>query len=121
MPLFTAPGSVAVPVLLAPAAVPAPDVLASPAAAGLLAPVVPIFVCVDASPCGLPVGLVVFPFMDPLEVLPLAAGPPDEELPPAEFCAIANELESASAVANAIVVSFMVVSSLVFDERQPLK
>jgi hypothetical protein len=44
-PFCTAPGSLAVPVLFAPAAVPAPEVLASPPAEGLLlVPVVPCFI-----------------------------------------------------------------------------
>ena len=111
IPLLTVPGSVPVPVALGPAAVGAPELDASPAADGLLLPVVPISFCIAASPDGLPVGPVVVPFMEPLEVLPLAAGPPEEELPPAEFCASANVLVSANAVASAIVLSFMVVSS----------
>ena len=56
---------------------------------------------------------VMVPFVDEPVVVPLAAGPPAAELPPAEplpLCASANVPESANAVANAIVVSFMVVS-----------
>jgi len=64
-------------------------------------PVVPIFFCIAASPEGLPVGLVASPF-----VLPVAAGAPDVELP-AEFCANANVLVSANAVASAMVLNFM--------------
>ena len=56
------------------------------------------------------------PIVDPLvpELLePLRAGPPALELPAALFvpCANANVLESANAVASAIVLTFMVVSS----------
>jgi hypothetical protein len=60
---------------------------------------------------------VVVPFIDEPVVEPLAAEPPAAELPPAlppavapPACASAMVLESASAVANAIVVNFMVVS-----------
>jgi hypothetical protein len=59
---------------------------------------------------------VVVPFVDEPVVVPLAAEPPAVELPPAEpleeppLCASANVLESAKAVASAIVVSFIVVS-----------
>jgi hypothetical protein len=60
---------------------------------------------------------VVLPFIDEPIELPLAAEPPAAELPPAvppaeapPACASAKVLESAKAVANAIVLSFMVVS-----------
>jgi len=57
-PSFTAPGVVAEPVLWGPAAVPAPEVLASPPGEGLLlAPVVPLFmepVSFFIVPCGAP-------------------------------------------------------------------
>jgi hypothetical protein len=55
---------------------------------------------------------VVVPFIEEPVVVPLAAEPPAVELPPAEppLCASANVLESAKAVASAIVVSFIVVS-----------
>jgi hypothetical protein len=59
---------------------------------------------------------VVVPFVDEPVVVPLAAEPPAVELPPAEppeeppLCASAKVLESAKAVASAIVVSFIVVS-----------
>ena len=63
---------------------------------------------------------VVLPFIDEPVVEPLAAEPPAAELPPALLpavappaCASAKVLESANAVANAIVVSFMVVSLVV--------
>ena len=55
-------------------------------------------------------------FIEEPVVVPLAAEPPAVELPPAEppedppLCATANVLESAKAVANASVVSFIVVS-----------
>jgi hypothetical protein len=111
VPLCTAPGSVLVPVLFGPAAVPAPELLASPAADGLLLPVVPIFFCIAASPDGLPVGPVVLPSMEPPVVVPVAAGAPEVELPPVEFCASANVLVSANAVASAMVLNFMVASS----------
>jgi hypothetical protein len=59
----------------------------------------------------LPARPVVVPFMvEPVEV-PLAAEPPAAVLPPADpLCASANVLDSAKAVANAIVESLMVVS-----------
>jgi hypothetical protein len=55
---------------------------------------------------------VVIPFIEEPVVVPLAAEPPAVEPPPAEppLCASANVLESAKAVASAIVVSFIVVS-----------
>jgi hypothetical protein len=59
---------------------------------------------------------VVVPFIEEPVVVPLAAEPPAVELPPAEppedppLCASANVLESAKAVASAIVLSFIVVS-----------
>jgi hypothetical protein len=58
---------------------------------------------------------VVLPFMDEPTVDPLAAVPPAAELPPAAppalpLCASANVLESANAVASAIVLSFMISS-----------
>ena len=59
---------------------------------------------------------VVAPIDEPvLLVLPLAAAPPEAEPAPAEpplLCASANVLDSASAVANAIVETFMVASFL---------
>jgi hypothetical protein len=59
---------------------------------------------------------VVVRFIEEPLVVPLAVEPPAVELPPAEppedpLCANANVLESAKAVASAIVVSFIVVSS----------
>jgi hypothetical protein len=68
-------------------------------------PVVPIFFCIAASPDGLPVGPVASPF-----VVPVGAGALDVE-PPVEFCANANVLVSANAVAIATILSFMVASS----------
>jgi hypothetical protein len=59
---------------------------------------------------------VVVPLIEEPVVVPLAAEPPAAELPPVEPpedpppCASASVLESARAVANAIVVSFIVVS-----------
>jgi hypothetical protein len=56
---------------------------------------------------------VVVPFVDDPVVVPLAAGAPAAELPPAEplpLCARANVLESASAAANPMLVSLMVLS-----------
>jgi hypothetical protein len=59
--------------------------------------------------------------------VPLAAEPPAAELPPAEppedppLCASANVLESAKAVASAIVRSFIGRLSLEQDQRQSLK
>jgi hypothetical protein len=56
---------------------------------------------------------VVVPFVEEPVVLPLAAEPPAAELPPAvpdeapPACASAKLLESANAVANAMVVSFI--------------
>jgi len=64
---------------------------------------------------GLPVGPVVVPSIEPLEVEPVAAGPPEVELPPAEFCASANVLVRTNAVASAIVLYFMAVSSRFMD------
>ena len=83
-PFFTAPGSVDLPSLLTPAALGAPELLASPAEGAVPGMVVlwPIFEPV--------VPPVVLPFIEPPVVVPLAAGPPDIELPPAEppaFCA----------------------------------
>jgi hypothetical protein len=115
VPLFTAPGSVPVPVLLGPAAVGAPEFDGSPAVDDLLFPVVPCIPVVEPSPELVPVAPVVVPFMEPPVVVPLAAGPPEEELPPAEFCASANVLDRANAVASTIVVSLMCRSSRVSD------
>jgi hypothetical protein len=56
---------------------------------------------------------VVVPFVDEPVVVPLAAGPPAAELPPAEavpLFASANEPVSANVAANAIVASFTVAS-----------
>jgi hypothetical protein len=53
---------------------------------------------------------VVLPFMEPPVVVPLAAGPPAAELPPAEppeLCASAKVLVSVRAVAMAMVLNFM--------------
>jgi hypothetical protein len=53
---------------------------------------------------------VVLPFIEPPVVVLLAAGPPAEELPPADdplLCANANEELAASAVASAILASFI--------------
>jgi hypothetical protein len=50
------------------------------------------------------------PLIDEPPVVPLAAAPPAAEPPPAEpplLCASANVLDSANAVAKAMVVSFM--------------
>src|ERR1043166_5566532 len=74
-----------------------------------------MFFCVAALPDGLPVGPVVVPSIEPLEVEPVAAGPPEVELPPAEFCASANVLVRTNAVASAIVLYFMAVSSRFMD------
>ena len=77
--------------------------LACPAAA-LPAPFdMPLF-----TPVELPV--VVPPTEDPA-VVPVAAEPPPVEVPP--DCASANVLVSASAIANPIVASFMIVPFLV--------
>ena len=62
------------------------------------APAVPVVLPLDVEPVALPVAA------EPAEVPPA----PDADAPPA--CASANVLESAKAVANAIVASFMVVS-----------
>jgi hypothetical protein len=71
-------------------------------------PVVPpMFPELDV-PVFLPVAL---PFADEPVVVPLAAEPPAAELPPAEpppLCASANVLDSARAVAKAILVSLMI-------------
>jgi hypothetical protein len=81
----------------------------------------------------------VVPFVDEPVVVPLAAGPPAAELPPAELvplCASANQPVSANVAANAIVASFMVISlvrstkdnspstssvPLAFSAREPAK
>ena len=63
------------------------------------APAVPVVLPLDVEPVALPVAA------EPAEVPPEA---PLDEAPPA--CASAKVLESAKAVASAIVVSFMVVS-----------
>ena len=68
-------------------------------------------------PGGFPIPL---PFMDEPVVVPGAAALPGLELPdipPLVLCASANVLESAIAPANAIVMSFMVVS-LVDDQGE---
>jgi hypothetical protein len=68
------------------------------------------------APGGFPIEL---PFMDDPVVVPVVAEPPVVEPPPAVpplLCASANVLENASAAANAVVMSFMVVS-LVDDPR----
>jgi hypothetical protein len=59
-----------------------------------------------------------FPFTDEPVVVPVAEPPvlePAPEVPPPLLCASAKVLESASAPANAIVMSFM-VASLVGDQ-----
>jgi hypothetical protein len=63
----------------------------------------------------------VVPFVDEPVGVPLAAVPPAAELPPAEplpLCASANVLDSAKAVANAIVESFIIVFSRFVDRGQ---
>ena len=104
------PGVVASPFFSAGPATGAPWVLAS-FADGMEVPVVgaPSFMAAPPPPA------VVLPSMEPPVVVLLAAGPPALELPPAVLlvCASANVLESANAVAIAIVLMFMVVSSWV--------
>jgi hypothetical protein len=80
-----------------------------------------------AGPRGLEPGAlpVVVPLVDEPVVVPLAAGLPAAELPPAEpvpLCASANVLESANAAASAIVASFMIVSLalLTKDNSSPM-
>jgi hypothetical protein len=66
---------------------------------------------------------VVVPFVDEPVVVPLAAGAPAAELPPAEpvpLCASANEPVSANVAANAIVVSFIVVSLVLLSKDNSL-
>jgi hypothetical protein len=59
----------------------------------------------------LPALPVVVPFIVEPVAVPLAAEPPAAVLPPVDpLCASASVLDSAKAVANAIVVSFIVVS-----------
>ena len=87
----------------------APELLASPAADGVLPMPIPVV------PAPVVPGLIAPPLF-----VPLAAGAPELEPPPAEppeLCAIAKVLVSASAPANAIVDSFMAVSSLGFYPR----
>jgi hypothetical protein len=79
----------------------------------------PVVAPMFPEPVARPVAL---PLMDEPVVVPLAAEPPAVELPPAEplplLCASANVLDSAKAVARAMVVSFMVDSSSVDVEEQ---
>jgi len=73
-------------------------------------PAAPVPMPVVPVPVALP-GLV--PLMDEPEVVPLVAAPPEAEPAPAEpplLCASANVLDSASAVASAIVETFMAAS-----------
>lgn len=84
-----------------------------------------LMVLLPAPPApGLPV---VLPFVEEPVVVPLAAEPPAAEPPPAEppedppLCASANVLESAKAVASAIVRNFIGRLSLERDQRQSLK
>lgn len=62
----------------------------------------------------------VVPFVEEPVVTPLVADPVAAELPPVEPlpCANANVLVNASAAANPIVLSLMVVSVIVADRRQ---
>jgi hypothetical protein len=62
----------------------------------------------------------VVPFVEEPVVTPLVADPVAAELPRAEPlpCANANVLVNASAAANPIVLSLMVVSAIVTDPRQ---
>jgi hypothetical protein len=103
------PGVVALPVFSAEPAVDAPWLLASPADGAVLPVVVPVDPFFMAAPPP-----VVLPFIDSPVVVLLAAGPPAAELPPAvlpPLCAKAAVPESAKAVASAMVVSFIFVSS----------
>jgi hypothetical protein len=64
--------------------------------------------------CILDIPPVVVPLLDAPVVPEVADGPPALELPPAVLlgvCASANGLDSANAVANAMVVSFIIQSS----------
>jgi hypothetical protein len=77
------PGDVALlPDFSADPAVGAPELLASPGLGVMPVevplPVVSFFIIAPLPP-------VVLPFIDPLDVVPLAAGPPAAELPPAEL------------------------------------
>jgi hypothetical protein len=111
------PGEVASPLFSAEPAVPAPWVLASfedGIEVPVDAPVVPFFIA-------LPPAEVVLPFMESPVVVLLAAGPPAAELPPAVFplfCAKASALESTKAVARAIVLILMTVSSFRPHKKQ---
>ncbi len=69
------------------------------------APAVPVVLPLEVEPVALPVAA------EPAAEVPPA---PDADAPPA--CASANVLESARAVANAIVASFMVVSFWLNDQ-----
>jgi hypothetical protein len=103
------PGVVASPDFSAEPAVPAPWLLALPGEGAELPVVVPVAPFFIAAPPP-----VVLPFMESPVVVLLAAGPPAAELPPAvlaPLCANAAVPESAKAVANAMVVSFIFVSS----------
>jgi hypothetical protein len=103
------PGVVASPDFSAEPAVPAPWLLALPGEGAELPVVVPVAPFFIAAPPP-----VVLPFMESPVVVLLAAGPPAAELPPAvlpPLCANAAAPESAKAMANAMVVSFIFVSS----------
>jgi hypothetical protein len=65
---------------------------------------------------------VVVPFIDEPVALPVAAEPPAAGLPPAvapPACASAKVPESANAVANAIVLIFMLVSLVSVQDKPP--
>jgi hypothetical protein len=86
------------------------ELLLAPAAALPAVPLIPPLV-------GVPV---VVPFVEAPVVTPDVADPPVAGLPPAEplLWANAKELASASAAARVMVMSLMVVSNLVADQRQ---
>lgn len=90
-----------VPELLTPAAVPAPDVLAS---AGFRA-LIPLPVVIPG-PAFIPPPL----FFELPEFVELAAGAPEVELPPAEFCTNASDPVNASASAS--VTTFTIILRL---------
>jgi len=99
------PGVVASPDFSAEPAVPAPWLLALPGEGAELPVVVPVAPFFIAAPPP-----VVLPFMESPVVVLLAAGPPAAELPPAvlpPLCANAAVPETAKAMANAMVVSFI--------------
>jgi hypothetical protein len=72
----------------------------------------------DGLPVVVPVDDPVVPVDEPV-VVPVAVDPPVLEAPPVPLCAEASVLVSASAVANPIVASFMVVIPCLLSDTGP--